>query len=36
MKEKLFEGEEYERILTRVKVKNKTITEAFIYVLKMT
>ena len=29
-----FEGEAYERVSTKVKIKNKTITEAFIYVLK--
>ncbi|MBE9490658.1 MAG: gamma-glutamylcyclotransferase [Bacteroidetes bacterium] len=29
-----FEGEAYERILTKVETENKTIVEAFIYVLK--
>ena len=29
-----FEGEAYERVLTKVELKNKTIVEAFIYILK--
>ena len=29
-----FEGEAYERILTKVVMENKTIVDAFIYVLK--
>ncbi len=29
-----FEGEAYERVLTRVELKNKTIADAFIYTLK--
>ena len=29
-----FEGKEYKRVLTKVKTKNKTTVEAYIYILK--
>lgn len=30
-----FEGEAYKRVLTKVVLKNETITEAYVYALKM-